>query len=120
MSWWLGGRLGTTRTGAAVWRRIGAPIEAPIIRASGGRMRLNFGAQVVVLTSTGARSGQRRETPLTYFTDGDDVILTASHYGRRRNPSWYFNLVAHPECELHVGPYGGRFVRAFCATLLRK
>jgi deazaflavin-dependent oxidoreductase (nitroreductase family) len=110
ISWWLGGRLGTTKTGAAVWRRIGAPLEAPIMKATGGRMRLNFAAPVVVLTSTGRHSGERRETPLTYFTDRDDVILTVSHYGRRRNPSWYYNLIANPECELYIGPRGGRFV----------
>ena len=65
---------------------------------------------MVVLTSTGAHSGQRRETPLTYFTDGDDVILTASNYGGARHPGWYYNLLAHPECELHIGPRGGQFV----------
>jgi len=45
-----------------------------------------------------------------YFTDGDDVILTVSNYGGARHPSWYYNLIAHPECELHIGPRGGRFV----------
>lgn len=65
---------------------------------------------VAILTSTGARSGQRRETPVTYFTDGDDVILIASNYGGARHPGWYYNLVAHPECELRIGLRGGRFV----------
>lgn len=41
---------------------------------------------VVMLTSTGAHSGQRRETPLVYFTDGDDVILAVSNYGGARHP----------------------------------
>src|SRR5262249_45551149 len=58
----------------------------------------------------GARSGKRREIPLAYFTDGDDVILIASNYGRTRHPAWYHNLVANPECELHIGRRGGRFV----------
>jgi deazaflavin-dependent oxidoreductase (nitroreductase family) len=38
------------------------------------------------------------------------VILVASNYGGTRHPSWYHNLLAHPECELHIGPRGGRFV----------
>jgi deazaflavin-dependent oxidoreductase (nitroreductase family) len=81
------------------------------MKATGGRISLAVGAvPVVVLTTTGARSGQRREKPLIYFTDGDDVILTASNYGGARNPGWYHNLFAHPECELHLGPRGGRFV----------
>jgi deazaflavin-dependent oxidoreductase (nitroreductase family) len=65
---------------------------------------------VVVLASTGARSGKRRETPLLYFTDGDDVILTASNYGGSRHPGWYHNLVAHPQCELRIGRRGGSFL----------
>ncbi|MDT5370495.1 MAG: hypothetical protein QOC62_4926 [Mycobacterium sp.] len=74
-------------------------------------MSLAIGAfPLVVLRSTGARSGQRRETPLGYFTDGDDVILTASNYGQARHSSWYHNLLAHPECELHIGSRGGPFV----------
>src|SRR5271165_5472315 len=104
-------RLVATKAGAAVHRAIAAPLDAPILRATGGRVSLAAGAvPVLVLTSTGARSGQQRETPLVYFTDGDDVILMASNYGGARHPGWYHNLVAHPECELHKGPHGGRFV----------
>lgn len=105
----FGGWLATTKTGAATWRRIGARLEAQIVRATGGRMTLSVDAPVVILTSTGARTGHRRHTPLVYFTDGDDVILTASNLGRRRHPGWYYNLLAHPECELHIGTNGGRF-----------
>ena len=104
-------RLVATKAGAAVHRAIAAPLDAPILRATGGRVSLAAGAvPVLVLTSTGARSGQQRETPLVYFTDGDDVILMASNYGGARHPGWYHNLVAHPECELHIGPHGGPFV----------
>ena len=65
---------------------------------------------MVVLTTVGARSGQRRDIPLAYFTDGDGVVLIASNYGGARHPAWYHNLVAHPECELHIGQRGGAFV----------
>ena len=98
-----------TKPGAAVHRVIAAPLDAPIMKATGGRVSLAVGAvPVVVLASTGARSGQQRETPLLYFTDGDDVILTASNYGGARHPGWHYNLVAHPECELRIGRRGGR------------
>lgn len=110
LAWWTGGQLFSTKAGGAVWRKIAVPNEAPIMKATGGRVRLSVGIPVVVLTSIGARSGKRRETPLAYFTDGDDVILIASNYGRERHPSWYHNLLAHPECELHIGPRGGPFV----------
>jgi len=95
---------------AAVWRRFGAPLDPAIMKATGGRVRLSQGAPVLVLTSTGARSGQQRETALAYFTDSDDVIVMASNYGGARHPNWYYNLLAHPECELHIGRRGGRFV----------
>ena len=81
LNWWLGGQLAPTKTGLAIWRKVAAPLEAPIMKATRGRVRLNFAVPIVVLSSTGARSGERREIPLAYFTDGDDVILIASNYG---------------------------------------
>ncbi len=110
LSWWLGGNLFTTKTGSAAWRRVVAPIEAPLMKATRGRVRVSFSAPVVVLTSIGARSGERREIPLTYFTDGSDVILIGSNFGGSRHPAWYHNLIANPGCELRIGERGGRFV----------
>ncbi|MDT5204778.1 MAG: hypothetical protein QOD34_1414 [Mycobacterium sp.] len=108
--WWMGGPIFASKTGLAVWRKIAAPLEASLINASGGRLKLNPAVPMVVLTSLGAKSGERRETPLAYFTDGDDVILIASNYGSTRHPGWYHNLRANPKCELHIGPRGGSFV----------
>lgn len=110
LNWWMGGRLASTKAGLAVWRKVAAPVEAPLMKVTRGRVRLNIAVPIVVLSSIGARSGERREVPLAYFTDGDDVILIASNYGGSRHPAWYHNLLAHPECELHIGPRGGRFV----------
>lgn len=110
LNWWLGGQLAATETGLALWRRFAAPFEAQIMKATNGRVRLNPAVPMVVLSSTGARSGECRDIPLAYFTDGDDVILIASNYGGGRHPAWYHNLLAHPECELHIGQRGGRFV----------
>ena len=75
-----------------------------------GRVRISFSAPVVVLKSIGARTGECREIPLTYFTDGDGVIVIASNYGGTRHPAWYHNLLADPRCELHIGQRGGRFL----------
>jgi deazaflavin-dependent oxidoreductase (nitroreductase family) len=107
---WLGGQLLASRKGLALWARVAAPLEAPLMKATGGRVRLAFSIPVVVLTSIGARSGQRRDIPLAYFTDGDDVILIASNSGGARHPAWYHNLLANPECELHIGQRGGSFI----------
>ncbi len=109
--WWvMGGRLFASETGLAMWRKVAAPVEAPLMKATGGRVKLSVGLPVLVLTSTGAKTGERREVPLAYFTDGDDVVLIASNYGGTRHPAWYHNLRVNPVCELHIGPHGGTFV----------
>ena len=63
----------------------------------------------MLLTHTGARSGKRRTTPLTYFTDRGNVILIASRGGHRDHPAWYQNVIANPEVELWTKGGGGRY-----------
>lgn len=58
--------------------------------------------QVLILRTTGRKSGQLRKVPLIYGRDGDDFIIVASKGGAPDNPGWYENLVAHPECEIQV------------------
>ena len=56
------------------------------------------GMNVLVLTTTGAKTGQRRETLLGYVPDGDNAwLVTASFSGSAKNPAWYHNLAAHPD-----------------------
>jgi deazaflavin-dependent oxidoreductase (nitroreductase family) len=110
MWWWLGGPIVTSKTFLAIWQKVGAPIEASVIKATDGRLKLSPNLPMVVLTSVGARSGERREVPLAYFTDADDVVLIASNYGGARHPAWYYNLRAHPECQLFIGRRGGSFL----------
>jgi deazaflavin-dependent oxidoreductase (nitroreductase family) len=110
LSWWMGGALAASKPALAVLRRVAMPFEPTVMKATRGRLTLSPTLPVVVLTSVGARSGERRGVPLAYFTDGCDVILIASNYGGSRHPAWYHNLRAHPECELYIGPRGGRFV----------
>jgi deazaflavin-dependent oxidoreductase (nitroreductase family) len=103
-------RFVATRPGTVLHRTVGARLDGWLLRTTRGRVTAGLGIiPLVGLISTGARSGERRHTPLVYFTDGDDVILVASSYGRSRNPSWYYNLLAHPECALRAGRHGGRF-----------
>ena len=104
-------RLVATRPGSVIHRMLAAPIDAPLMRLTGGRVNAGFGAMpIVVLRTVGSRSGAQRDVPLGYFTDGDDVVLIASNYGQAKYPSWYHNLVAHPECELLAAGHRGRFV----------
>ena len=58
---------------------------------------------LLLLTTTGAKSGQRRTTPVMYLPDGDRLLIFASKAGAPTNPDWYHNLLAHPEVTLEVG-----------------
>ena len=74
-------------------------------RANGGKLNPPLDdAPVLILTTTGTRSGRPRSTPLTYSTDGDHLIIVAAKGGAPTNPDWYHNLVAHPEVTVEVGP----------------
>ena len=55
------------------------------------------GAPTIILTTTGARSGKTRRTPLIRVTDGDRYLVVASMGGAPQSPNWYFNMVANPE-----------------------
>jgi|SRR5271170_6478175 len=60
-------------------------------------------APMMLLNHTGAKSGTNYTTPLVYSKDGDRIVVIASKGGAPNNPSWYHNLVAHPEVTLEVG-----------------
>jgi deazaflavin-dependent oxidoreductase (nitroreductase family) len=75
-----------------------------LYRSSGGRIggRL-WDLPVVLLTTTGRKSGKKRTVPLCSFRDGDDVVVIASYGGLERPPAWWLNLEASPEAELLTG-----------------
>ena len=58
---------------------------------------------VLLLTTTGAKTGQPRTTPLVYTTDGERIVVIASKGGAPSHPAWYHNLVAHPEVNVELG-----------------
>ncbi len=69
-------------------------LEPPLIRWFGGRVTSLPITPVVFLETVGVRTGRPRVTLLTYFTDGEDVILIASNFGRSANPTWYSDVSA--------------------------
>ncbi|MDF3043513.1 MAG: nitroreductase family deazaflavin-dependent oxidoreductase [Thermomicrobiales bacterium] len=73
-------------------------------RANGGKVSGMFaGAPLLLLTTTGARSGQPRVAPLAYTTDNDRLVVIASKGGAPTHPDWYHNLRANPEVTVEVG-----------------
>ena len=73
-------------------------------RANEGAVGGQFaGASLLLLTTTGAKSGLTRINPLAYLLDGDRHIVIASFAGAPSNPPWYHNLLANPEVGVEVG-----------------
>ena len=74
-------------------------------RANDGKVGGPFaGAPVLLLTATGAKSGEQRTTPVMYLPDGERMVIFASFGGAPTNPAWYHNLVANPSASVEVGP----------------
>jgi len=99
--------------GATVFSKILHYVDPPLMRISKDRLSipsLLTGLPVVILTSTGAKSGQTRTKPVIGVPDGDNVVLVASNWGQRRNPAWYYNLRANPVAELEFGGHSGTYI----------
>ena len=79
-------------------------LHAWMYRRSGGRILGRLGGQpVLLLQSTGRRSGQPRTTPVQYIAHGENFVIVAADHGARRPPAWYFNLRANGWGRVHVG-----------------
>jgi deazaflavin-dependent oxidoreductase (nitroreductase family) len=73
-------------------------------RANQGKVGGRFeGRPVLLLTTTGAKSGRKLTIPLVYLQDGERRLIFASKAGSPRNPDWYHNLVANPTVTVEVG-----------------
>jgi deazaflavin-dependent oxidoreductase (nitroreductase family) len=72
-------------------------------RSNGGKVTGMFeNAPILLLTTTGAKSGAKRTNPLAYSTDGDHLVIIASKAGAPTNPDWYHNLVANPKVTVEL------------------
>ena len=86
--------------GSWLFARVLHRIDRPIYRITGGRHTLASlvsGLPVVMLTTTGARSGQQRTLPVLGLPTADGLAVIASNFGQERHPSWYYNLRANPQ-----------------------
>jgi deazaflavin-dependent oxidoreductase (nitroreductase family) len=89
-------------TNAARWFgiHVSSRIDPALYRLTRGRWATTSFFPLVLMTARGRRSGEPRTVALLYFTQGEEVILTASSYGRQKHPAWYLNARANPEVEL--------------------
>jgi deazaflavin-dependent oxidoreductase (nitroreductase family) len=104
--------ISASTVGAKVFSKFLHYVDPPLMRISKDRLSISSlltGVPVVILASTGAKSGQARTKPVVGIPDGDNVVLIASNWGQRRNPAWYYNLRANPVAELEFGGHSGTY-----------
>jgi deazaflavin-dependent oxidoreductase (nitroreductase family) len=109
--------VSSSRPGAWVFARSLHHLDRRLLQASHGRYSVPgilAGIPVITVTTTGARSGQPRSSPLLGIPVGDDLAVIGTHFGQRGTPGWYYNLRAHPAAEV---AYHGKAVTAVAREL---
>ena len=104
------GQLVQRVAGSPVFAKVAPPVvtrlDRVVHRLTGGRIVLSRGmVPVLMLTTTGRKSGQPRTAPLATLPQDDDLIVVASNFGREKHPAWSANLLAEPEATVS---YRGR------------
>jgi deazaflavin-dependent oxidoreductase (nitroreductase family) len=94
----------------AEWQAMNDPVIAEF-RVRRGQTSRKY--PVILVTTTGAKSGEPRITPLNFIEDGDRLAVIASKGGSPTHPAWYLNLVANPEVTIE---HGGETFRARAST----
>jgi F420H(2)-dependent quinone reductase len=99
----LAQRLGGTRLGVLAIGRIVSPLQRQLYRRTGGRLSLTGRAPVLLLTTTGRRTGKARTVPLLYIRDGDRLVICNVNPGFERPNPWTLNLRAAPHAQVQIG-----------------
>lgn len=98
--------LARTRVGSWMFLHVFNPLDKRLMRWSNGALSSGFGTDfqdnTVLLRCTGAKSGKPRDIPLLAKPLDDGWVLIASATGQEKNPDWYYNLKARPQCSLLV------------------
>ncbi|RRR75004.1 MAG: nitroreductase family deazaflavin-dependent oxidoreductase [Candidatus Viridilinea halotolerans] len=109
-------RIAASPLGAWYYARTMHWSDGIFLRLSGGRMTLTSlftGLPVVIVTTTGAKSGLARTIPLLCIRDERDpatFALIATNWGQKRHPAWYFNLKANPRATCAIAGKTGEYV----------
>ena len=91
-------------SGFHIAMKILGTLHRGLYRASGGKLgKTFFGTPVLLLTTTGRRTGRPRTWPLTYLSEGENLIVIASNGGQPNHPAWYLNLWAKPRVSVQLG-----------------
>jgi deazaflavin-dependent oxidoreductase (nitroreductase family) len=98
-------RFAASGPGSWLFARVMHRIDRPVHRLTRGRYTFASavsGIPVVMLTTTGAKSGQSRTVPVLGIPTEGEVAIIASNFGQHRHPGWYHNLRAHPDAEVVI------------------
>lgn len=97
---------------SAILSRILHRADSFLLRLTKGRHTFAelVGLPIVQLTMTGAKTGKQRTLPLVSLPVGENFVLIATNFGQRHHPAWYYNLVAHPECDVSFNGRSRKYV----------
>ena len=98
-------RFAASGPGSWIFARVAHHIDRPVFRLTGGRhtfATLISGLPIVMLTTTGARSGLERTVPVVGLPAPDGLAVIASSYGQKNHPGWYHNLRANPAGRVSI------------------
>jgi deazaflavin-dependent oxidoreductase (nitroreductase family) len=104
-----------SKVGGWYFLNVAMRVDRVLLPLTGGRISSAPGQQILLLETIGAKSGERRRTPLVYVTDDDHLVLIASKAGAKRHPAWFHNLKANPNVKVlapgRTGDYVAREAR---------
>ena len=92
----------TSRIGASFFRKWMHRVDTPLLRLTGGRISFASAYPVLLLTTTGARSGKKRTIPLLYTERDDGFAVIGTRFGSQQHPGWFHNLRKKPEAVVEI------------------
>jgi deazaflavin-dependent oxidoreductase (nitroreductase family) len=99
-----------SKLGGWYFLNVAMRVDRVLLPLTGGRISSAPGQQILLLETVGAKSGERRRTPLVYVTDDDHLVLIASKAGAKRHPAWFHNLRANPRVKVLAPGRSGDYV----------
>jgi F420H(2)-dependent quinone reductase len=113
--WWQRSsvRIASSKPGAAFFRKVMHRIDRPLLRLTGGRISFASAYPVLLLTTTGAKTGKERTVPLLYVQrEAGEIAIIGTRFGSTKHPGWAHNLRKLPEATVEIrgqrGPYRAR------------
>jgi deazaflavin-dependent oxidoreductase (nitroreductase family) len=98
-----------SKVGGWYFVNVAMRVDQVLLPLTRGRVSSAPGQQVLLLETVGAKSGERRRTPLVYVTDDGHIVLIASKAGATRHPGWFHNLRANPRVKVLAPGRSGEY-----------